>query len=54
MNSDLFKNISLYVIKYDEVRKSYVAAIKGSPLLGIIKLFFTSIKILASACASSV
>jgi hypothetical protein len=31
-----------------------VAAIRGSPLLGIIRLFLTSIRILASAYASSV
>ncbi len=49
INSDLFKNLSLLEIKNDDVRKSYVAAISGSPLLGIIKFFFTSIRILASA-----
>ena len=48
------KNESLWEIKYEPVMKSCVAAMMGSPDFGVSKLFFTPIKLIASARASSV
>ncbi len=53
-NAARSKNMSLCVIRYAVVRKSYMRAMMVSPFLGLIRFYLTSSKYLASALASSV